>query len=144
LKFITEGDEQTGIRKAFLLAMGFRSGKARLLHPLNEPDNYWELDEETQKWVLRPKWLASYQDNATWHDQLCKFVRAKAPECWHHADRQELEGLTDAEISERLAIAFKHFKNKYRRDNPRLARHITDGDSDGNPNENVAKQRRQQ
>ena len=105
---------QSGIRKAFLKAMGI-TDHTDLPHPLRPEGLFWVQDPETDGGrLLRPNWKISFANNSPWHKYLTEYVKKKAPDCWHLATKELMAKTSDRRILACLSTTFKTWATSYK------------------------------
>jgi hypothetical protein len=80
--------------------------------PLGD-DDYYLVDPETGKNLLRPHWQDNYNQNSVWHADAIEFLRKKGPGFHPALTKAILASKTDDELSKRNEAIYKNFAKAY-------------------------------
>ena len=82
--------------------------------PLGD-DDYYLVDPETGKNLLRPKWQDNYNENSIWHTDAVNFLCKKGPGFHPALTKTILASKTDEELLKRNEVIYKNFVKVYGR-----------------------------
>ena len=80
--------------------------------PLGDND-YYLVDPDTGKNLLRPQWKDNYNQNSTWHADAIEFLHKKGPGFHPALTKAILASKTDDELSKRNEAIYKNFAKAY-------------------------------